>query len=51
MSPPGGYSGFPSGPKFSSPLDPVLAVGLVPGPPRFCQSSHEPRYSPTFTYL
>lgn len=24
---------------------------FVPGPPRFCQSSQDPRYSPMFIYL
>ena len=34
-----------------SPMPSGFGGDFVPGPPRFCQSSHEPRYSPMFVYL
>lgn len=37
--------------SLGSPLPSGFGGDFVPGPPRFCQSSHEPRYSPTFKYL
>jgi hypothetical protein len=36
---------------FGSPIPSGSEGDFVPGPPCFCQSSHEPRYSPTFVYL